>query len=69
LGTSNATASRAVQYWSDWRSFRDKKRGPGFLESFPDPMDKRFRVVKVTPMGRQFLAELFGVPSNGTSAR
>lgn len=54
LGTSNATASRSIAWWSDWRSFKDKKKGPGFIESYPDPTDKRYRVVRLTKKGRQF---------------
>jgi len=58
LKTSTATASRAVQWWSEWRSFKDKKRGPGFLESYPDPIDKRYRTVHVTKAGQKFMQEL-----------
>lgn len=68
LGTSNATASRAIQWWSDWRSFKDKKRGPGYVESYPDPMDKRYRIVKLTPAGKVFMDETFG-GKNGEAAR
>ena len=68
LGTSNATASRAIQYWGEWKNFREKKRGPGFIESYPDPMDKRYRVVKLTAMGKAFMDENFG-GSNGKTTR
>lgn len=60
LGSSNATASRSIGWWGDWRSFRDKKRGPGFIESYPDPEDKRYRVVRLTKKGRVFWTNLIG---------
>jgi DNA-binding MarR family transcriptional regulator len=60
LGTSNATASRSIAWWSDWRSFKDKRRGPGFIETYADPMDRRQRVVKLTPAGKAFFQEHFG---------
>ena len=59
LGTSTATASRSVQWWGEWRSFKDGKKGPGFIESYPDPMDKRYRIVKLTAGGKAFLNNLF----------
>ena len=64
LGTSNATVSRAVAWWSDWKSFKDKVRGPGFIESYPDPMNKRYRILKLTPQGRAFFEEVFGRKPN-----
>lgn len=60
LGTSTATTSRSIQWWSEWRSYKDGKKGPGFLESFPDPVDKRYRVVKLTKAGKDFVKDLYG---------
>lgn len=60
LGASNATASRSIKWWSEWKSFKEKKRGPGFIESFPDPEDKRYRVVRLTEDGKAFWNSLFG---------
>ncbi len=60
LGTTNATASRSIQWWSDWKSFKDGKKGPGFIESYPDPADKRYRVVRLTKKGRAFWEQLVG---------
>lgn len=60
LGASNATASRSIQWWSDWRSFKGNRKGPGLIESYPDPSDKRYRVVKLTKKGRAFWEHLLG---------
>ena len=69
LGTSSATASRSIQWMSDWRSFKDRRRGPGFIESFPDPLDKRYRVCRLTAKGRAFLTALYAEGNNGTATR
>lgn len=58
LGASNATASRNIQWWSNWRSFKDGRKGPNYIESFPDPMDRRFKVVQLTAQGRAFWESL-----------
>lgn len=60
LGMTAATASRSVAWWSEWRSLKDNKPGPGYIESLPDPMDKRYRIVRMTKAGRRWLAENFG---------
>lgn len=67
LGASNATASRSIQWWSDWRSFKNKKKGPGFIESYPDPVDKRYRVVRLTKKGKEFWKELLGETDDTTT--
>ena len=69
LGASGATASRSIQWWSEWRSFKDGKRGPGFIENFPDPMDKRFRVVRLTPYGQAFLSGIYKGGTDGPATR
>jgi len=60
LDTTTATASRCINWWSDWKSFRDKKKGPGYIESYPDPADKRYRIVRLTKKGREFWNSLIG---------
>lgn len=66
LGASNATASRAIGWWGEWRSFKDKRKGPGFIESYPDPLDRRYRVVKLTKKGRAFWDSLLGGSNDQT---
>lgn len=58
LGSSNATASRAVKYWSKWKSFKAGSHGPDFLESYADPMDQRFKHLKLTKTGQMFINQL-----------
>lgn len=69
LGASGATASRSIQWWSDWRSFKEQKRGPGFIESYPDPLDKRYRVVRITPKGHAFLTAIYAEANDGKATR
>ena len=58
LGATNATASRSIAWWSEWRSYKDNRPGPGFIESFPDPEDKRYRIVRLTSKGQKFWSEV-----------
>lgn len=53
LKTSNATASRTVGKWLDyqWKG----KPGLGMVESHPDPSDRRYTVLSLSPKGRDFL--------------
>lgn len=38
------------------------ERGPGWIESFEDPMDRRTKIVRLTPLGRALL-ETAAVPA------
>ncbi len=53
LNTSNATASRTLAKWFDYE--RPGKPGFGLLRTEVDPSDRRYRIVSLTPRGRQFL--------------
>lgn len=66
LGASNATASRAIKWWGEWRSYKDNKPGPGFIESYPDPADRRYRVVKLTDSGKKFWKKVQEAKVNGS---
>lgn len=65
MGASNATASRAIKWWGEWRSFKDQRAGPGFIESYPDPSDRRFRVVKLTDAGKEFWKKVQEAKASG----
>lgn len=59
LGSSNATASRAVKYWSKWKSARQGgQRGAEFIEIYADPADRRYNRLKLTPTGKMFVTNL-----------
>ena len=58
LGSSNATTSRAVKYWSKWKSFKKGTHGPDFIESYHDPMDQRYKRLKLTKTGQMFITHL-----------
>lgn len=55
LGSSNATSSRAVKYWSKWKSFKKGTHGPDFVESYADPMDQRYKRLRLTKTGQMFI--------------
>ncbi len=59
LKLSTSAAGRSIAWWGDWRDFKAKRRGPGLVESYPDPSDKRYRVVRLTDAGKEFMKELF----------
>jgi DNA-binding MarR family transcriptional regulator len=62
LASSNSTASRNVLLLSE--TFVKDKSGHGLVESFDDPMDRRKKVVRLTPKGHLFLDKIRGaVPS------
>lgn len=56
LGLSGAAASRNISYWTDMK-FRDKP-GKGFVERYEDPMNRRFKVIQLTPEGKAFYQKL-----------
>lgn len=66
LGTTNSTVSRNVGYWSKWKKFQVE--GQDFMESFPDPRDKRYRITKLTAKGRHFVTQ-FEEMLNGYKAK
>jgi DNA-binding MarR family transcriptional regulator len=59
LGLSNATASRCIKWWGKWKDKRKQEKGLEFIESYPDPADERYRVVKLTKAGRAFYDRTF----------
>tara|TARA_R110002153_G_scaffold29434_3_gene90454 strand:- start:5962 stop:6321 length:360 start_codon:yes stop_codon:yes gene_type:complete len=59
LGLSNATASRCIKWWGKWKDKKKQEKGLEFIESYPDPADERYRVVKLTKAGRAFYDRTF----------
>lgn len=55
-GISRAAASRIVDYLS-FRQYRDKA-GPGLLAAEEDPMERRRKLVRITPKGEKFLQDI-----------
>lgn len=51
LELSRSQASKVVADLTELTS--RKEPGPGLVESVPDPMNMRTRIVKLTPKGRQ----------------
>ena len=59
LGSSNATASRAVKYWSKWKSPRQGgAHGAEYIDIYQDPADRRFNRLRLTKTGQMFVALL-----------
>ena len=56
LGLSQSTVSRNVAYLGDWN--RHKKDGFKLLEAFEDPMERRRKLVRLTPKGARFIKSL-----------
>ena len=59
LGLSNATASRCIKWWGKWKDKKKQEKGLEFIESYPDPADERYRVVKLTKSGKAFYDRTF----------
>ncbi len=59
LASSNATTSRAVKYWSRWKSPRQGgQRGAEYIEIYSDPADRRYNRLRLTKTGQMFIANL-----------
>lgn len=56
LGTSNASASRSVSFWEPFKI--KKEPGQGMITKVLDPMDQRYRLLKVNAKGQAFLDQL-----------
>jgi len=53
---SKAANARNISMWTNWT--RHKKIGPGLVESTPDPMELRRRIVRLTRSGQRYITEL-----------
>jgi len=56
IGVSQASCSRNVAFFTDWT--RKKVKGPNLLASKEDPMERRRKLVYLTPKGKQFYNSL-----------
>ena len=56
MGVQNATTSRNIAYWCKWRKYQVP--GMDFLEIYPDPRDRRYKIVELTPKGEAFLSKV-----------
>lgn len=56
LKLTNASASRNISYWTDRRF--DRKPGKGYIERIDDEFDKRFKTLRLTRKGRDFVTKL-----------
>lgn len=67
LGLTNGSASRNISYWTDRRF--DRKPGKGFIERFEDNYDRRLRVLRLTPEGKEFFNKLRGENDGSTTTK
>ena len=58
LSMTNATTSRALNYWSEYK--RPRVKGEDMLLSIPDPEDRRYRRITLTRKGLDFIEKLKG---------
>lgn len=59
LGLSNATASRAVSWWTTFK--RRGEEGVGYIERMEDPRDRRYKLLQLTKTGKAFYETLRGI--------
>lgn len=50
LGLTDATTSRIVSRLSEWEKY-DTKPGKDFVKRYPNPNDRRYQFVQLTPKG------------------
>lgn len=58
LGMSNATTSRAIAHWLQFK--RPRVEGHDMLTSIPDPEDRRYKLITLTRKGLDFIDKLRG---------
>jgi hypothetical protein len=57
---STSSLSRWAAYWGDidhWLNGRERK-GQGLITVRPDPKDRRYKMVFMTPKGKRFFSQL-----------
>ncbi|WP_422048047.1 hypothetical protein [Shimia sp.] len=65
LGVSSAAASRNSYYWGDGTQDMPNA-GFGLIRVEMDPMDRRKRVLRLTPRGEAFVNQLKGIVDGST---
>jgi DNA-binding MarR family transcriptional regulator len=58
LRLSNAAASRNIGFWTEFKVY--EKAGKDFLFRYEDPMDRRSKLLRLTPEGEAFYKDLTG---------
>jgi DNA-binding MarR family transcriptional regulator len=53
-----ASASRYVSMFSNWH--RPGEEGLGLVEAVEDPMERRKKIVRLTPKGKQTMSKILG---------
>lgn len=56
LDMSTATASRATSHWLKYK--RPRVEGHNFMESIPDPEDRRYKMITLNDRGKAFAEKL-----------
>jgi len=56
LGSTNASTSRNISYWTEMRF--DKKPGMGFIMRLEDPQDRRYKMLTLTKKGQAFIEKI-----------
>lgn len=56
LGTSGPVASRTISIWTEQKN--KEVAGIGFIDRFEDPNDRRHKLLRLTPAGKQFYQSL-----------
>ncbi len=56
IGISQASCSRNVALLSSWTRYKTK--GPGLVAAFENPMERRSKLVKLTPRGLSLLNDI-----------
>jgi DNA-binding MarR family transcriptional regulator len=57
-GVATAHGSKLIASWCALNHLKEK--GPGFVESEPDPMNLATKIVRLTPKGRKYLEQIAG---------
>ncbi len=59
LGQSQAAVSRNVAMFTDWT--RHHKQGPGLMQRTENPMNRRQKLVRMTPKGQHLADSVLGL--------
>lgn len=57
LGVNAGSVNRAIRVWTEYEKYPDRP-GHDFIEVIPDPQDRRYRQLHLTPKGRAFVLRL-----------
>jgi hypothetical protein len=66
-GASNGAMSRRLNDLGEVDSRDRTKAGYGLLESNPEPLDRRFTIVRLSPKGRNFVGQIVRALQHGSA--